>query len=82
MNVYCLNHINIILEEGASKDPCTDTYCGPSAFSEVEVKAVADYIAMQKGTIKAFIDFHSYSQLWMTPWGYTKDLPPDYADLV
>ncbi|XP_063403497.1 carboxypeptidase B-like [Mytilus trossulus] len=67
-------------KEGASKEPCSDTYCGPSAFSEVEVKAVADFISAQKGTIKAFIDFHSFSQLWMTPWGWTKKLPTDYED--
>ncbi|XP_063440738.1 carboxypeptidase B-like [Mytilus trossulus] len=66
---------------GASKEPCSDTYCGPSAFSEVEVKAVSDFINSHKGTIKAFIDFHSFSQLWMTPWGYTKDLPTDYTQL-
>ena len=69
-------------EGGASKEPCSDTYCGPSAFSEVEVKAVSDFINSHKGTIKAFIDFHSFSQLWMTPWGYTKDLPTDYTQLV
>lgn len=72
--------ICFISEEGASKAPCSDQYCGPSPFSESEVKSVADFISMHKCTIKAFIDFHSYSQLWMTPWGYTKDLPADYTD--
>ncbi|XP_069112245.1 carboxypeptidase B-like [Argopecten irradians] len=67
-------------KEGASKNPCTDTYCGPSAFSEVEVKGVADYI---KGipNVRGFIDFHSYSELWMSPWGYTKELPKDYSNM-
>lgn len=32
--------------------------------------------------IKAFLTMHSYSQLWLTPWGYTTDVPNDYADLV
>lgn len=66
-------------KEGASKDPCSDLYCGPSPFSESEVKSVANFINMHKCTIKAFIDFHSYSQMWLTPWGYTNDLPADYA---
>ncbi|KAK3591371.1 hypothetical protein CHS0354_040333 [Potamilus streckersoni] len=65
-------------KSGASKDPCSDDYCGPFAFSEVEVKGVADYIMTQTKNITGFIDFHSYSQLWMTPWGYTKELPPDF----
>lgn len=83
LSLNCIRiHLFILFnsEGGASKEPCSDTYCGPSAFSEVEVQAVSDFIDMHKDTIKAFIDFHSYSQLWMTPWGYTKDLPADYAD--
>jgi hypothetical protein len=85
LSLNCISiHLFILFnsEGGASKEPCSDTYCGPSAFSEVEVQAVSDFIDMHKDTIKAFIDFHSYSQLWMTPWGYTKDLPSDYEDLV
>ena len=67
----------IITEEGASKDPCSDTYCGPKAFSEVEVKGVADFLSKIEN-LKGFIDFHSYSQLWMSPWGYTKEKPEDF----
>lgn len=32
--------------------------------------------------MKGFIDFHSFAQLWMSPWGYTKKLPPDFKDQV
>lgn len=63
---------------GATPDPCDDEYCGPSAFSEPEVKALANYIVSQ-GNIMGYIDFHSYSQLFMSPWGWTTDLPKDYA---
>ena len=55
---------------GADNNPCSDSYCGPSAFSEKCVKHVADYILTKKN-IQSFIDFHSYSQLWMSPYGYT-----------
>eukprot|EP01136_Pigoraptor_vietnamica_P018372 Opistho-1_new@5357 len=65
-------------EAGASTDPCAEDYQGPSAFSEIEVKSVAQYIKAQ-GNIKRYINFHSYSQLWMSPWGYTSDKPKDYA---
>lgn len=64
-------------KQGASKDPCSDTYCGPKAFSEVEVKGVADFI-LTIPRRKAFIDVHSYSQLWMSPWGFTEEFPPDF----
>jgi len=66
-------------EQGASRDPCSDSYCGKSAFSEKEVKAVADYVKTV-GNVKAFIDFHSYSQLWMQPYGWTAAKPKDYDD--
>jgi len=65
-------------EAGADSNPCSDAYCGSSAFSEIEVKTVADYIKNQ-GNIQGYINFHSYSQLWMSPWGYTTDLPKDYT---
>jgi hypothetical protein len=32
--------ICFISEEGASKEPCSAQYCGPSPFSESEVKSV------------------------------------------
>jgi murein tripeptide amidase MpaA len=54
---------------GASHDPCTDTYCGEKPFSEIEVAQVAKFIADQQGSIVNYINFHSYSQLWMSPWG-------------
>jgi len=28
-----------------------------------------------------YLTFHTYSQLWLTPWGYTEVLPDDYDDL-
>jgi hypothetical protein len=54
---------------GASKDPCDDTYCGGKAFSEIETVQVAKFIADHNDTIVHYINFHSFSQLWMSPWG-------------
>jgi len=64
---------------GASSDPCSDSYCGPSPFSDLVVANVANFIKNKRNNTKAFIDFHSYSQLWMTPYGYTASKPRDYA---
>jgi len=63
---------------GSSENCLSGSYAGPEAFSEVEVQAQSNFIYANKDTIKAYINFHSYGQLWMTPWGYTTDLPPDY----
>lgn len=64
--------------EGASATPSNDTYRGPSAASEVETQNLANYISSIP-RIKAHIDFHSYSQLVMSPWAWTAALPVDHA---
>ncbi len=62
---------------GSSPDPCSQIYRGTSAFSEPETQVVRDYVTANL-RIEASIDFHSYSQLVMSPWGYTSALPPDH----
>jgi len=66
---------------GASTDPCSDNYCGPRAFSEVEVKQMSDLINQYKAQTVAYFAIHSYSQLWMWPWGDTTVLPPNAHQL-
>ncbi|KXS20897.1 peptidase M14, carboxypeptidase A [Gonapodya prolifera JEL478] len=59
---------------GSSRNPCSEAYLGPSPFSSQEPKAIADYVLSRKKAgvdVKVYIDFHAYSQLWMSPWGYT-----------
>ncbi|KAM4746997.1 carboxypeptidase A2-like [Rhinophrynus dorsalis] len=65
---------------GASADPCSDSYRGPSAESEVEVKAIANFIRGH-GNFKGFVSIHSYSQLLLFPYGYKCTNPADFAEL-
>ncbi|NXN37719.1 CBPA2 Carboxypeptidase, partial [Rhinoptilus africanus] len=65
---------------GASSNPCSDSYRGPSANSEVEVRSVVNFIK-NHGNIRAFLTLHSYSQLLMYPYGYKCTPPADYAEL-
>nr|XP_003229181.2 PREDICTED: carboxypeptidase A1 [Anolis carolinensis] len=65
---------------GASGSPCTETYRGPYANSEPEVKAIVDFVKSH-GNIKAFISIHSYSQLLLYPFGYTRTAAADKAEL-
>jgi murein tripeptide amidase MpaA len=65
---------------GSSTNPCSETYRGPKPFSEPESTAIATY-AKNTPNIKGYIDFHSYSQLWMRPWGYTSAAPADEATM-
>ncbi|CAF0850217.1 unnamed protein product [Brachionus calyciflorus] len=66
---------------GASNNPCSDTFAGPSADSEVETKAVEKAINDKLGNWDAFITIHSYGNFWMVPWGWGKPQIPDYNDL-
>ena len=46
------------------------------------MRAVSEFIMSRNGTWLVFVTLHSYSQLWMAPWGYTDDRPDDYNRLV
>uniref|UniRef100_A0A7E4VHY7 Zinc carboxypeptidase A 1 n=1 Tax=Panagrellus redivivus TaxID=6233 RepID=A0A7E4VHY7_PANRE len=63
---------------GASSDPCHETYHGPAAFSEPESRSVKEFL--EKNPVKAFVTLHSYSQLWLIPYGHRKRAyPQDYS---
>jgi len=68
---------------GSSYDSCQDTYHGSAPFSEAESRATRDAINAIKSTqtVAAFVSVHSYSQLWMTPYGSKKSLSPHNTDL-
>ena len=63
---------------GSSSNPCTDTYMGKSAFSEIENQNVRDFLSKHKDTIMYYVNLHSYSQLVLLPWGYTEEPMPVY----
>ncbi|SER04479.1 Proprotein convertase P-domain-containing protein [Lentzea xinjiangensis] len=62
---------------GSSGSTGSDTYRGPNAESAPEVKVVADFVRGRnvggKQQITASIDFHTYSELILWPWGWTYD---------
>lgn len=81
-NHWPLIGIYISAEVGASRSPCSDTYCGPAAESEKETKALADFIRKNLSSIKAYLTIHSYSQLLLYPYSYANKLPANYEELV
>jgi len=64
-------------EAGQSTDACSDSYSGKKAADQPEVSAVQDFIR-EKDNFLGYINFHSYSQLWMSPWGYTSAKAKDF----
>ncbi|XP_074657947.1 carboxypeptidase B-like [Tubulanus polymorphus] len=69
------------MEQGASSYECSETYAGPSAMSEPETQAVANFIETNKQRIRMYLSFHSFGQYFLTPWGYGRVLPDDYKQL-
>jgi len=67
-------------EVGASSNPCSDTYAGPSAFSEIETLSLSEYLKSLKGKINLYISLHAYSQYLLYPYGHTNELPDNVAD--
>lgn len=65
---------------GTSDDTSSLVYCGEYPFSEPETQAIRDLALNHSFSVA--IDFHTFGDLVMWPWGYTTDLPPDNDDLV
>ena len=77
--------------QGSSGSQCNDTYRGPSAGSEPEIKALESYVrslwpdrrgsgkndAAPSDTSGIHLDVHSYSELVLWPWGDTSQAAPN-----
>ncbi|KAG6130276.1 hypothetical protein E4U35_002016 [Claviceps purpurea] len=61
------------VEGGASKNPCAEDFKGTAAGDAPETKALSEFLRKVKAEqgLKLYIDYHSYSQLVMTPYGYS-----------
>ena len=62
---------------GASDDPQDETYRGSAPFSAPETAAIAEFIDSRvvggEQQIKSAIDFHTFSELVLWPFGHTPD---------
>lgn len=56
---------------GAATSPSGETYRGEAAFSEPETQAIRDFAISHKN-LKMSMSYHSFSNLILWPWGYTK----------
>jgi hypothetical protein len=67
---------------GSSPTPSSETYRGPSAFSEPESQVIRDFVNSREFT--SAITYHSYSNLYIYPWGYDEIYTPaaDHACFV
>jgi len=57
-----------VTEGQTSCSPCSEVFCGPSAFSEPETRNVKHLLDSRR--VNCFVDVHSYSELVLYPWGH------------
>ncbi|XP_011632281.1 zinc carboxypeptidase-like [Pogonomyrmex barbatus] len=69
------------VSEGLTSLPCSELYAGSHPFSEIETKSMSEYIESISDKFYTYISFHSYSQLLMYPYGYTKEHLDNHEDL-
>jgi len=71
-------------KEGVNKDRCSNVYPGKKAFDQENTRMVKEYLESQKdqesqkSKLVLYVTYHSYSQLFLTPLGYTTDEPENY----
>ncbi len=68
------------LNSGSSPNTNNDTYRGPSAFSEPETQAIRNLVT-NATNLKALVTYHSFSELFLRPWGYSTSDPPGESTL-
>uniref|UniRef100_A0A182PLQ5 Zinc carboxypeptidase A 1 n=1 Tax=Anopheles epiroticus TaxID=199890 RepID=A0A182PLQ5_9DIPT len=69
------------MEGGASQVTCNDIYAGPSPASEVETRNMMEYYETIVDRIELHLQFHSYGQYILLPYGYQDaDYPENYSD--
>ncbi len=52
---------------------CSEEYAGPYPFSEPEVVAVRDFISWEVPQLELYMTLHSYGQILLYPWSYSKE---------
>ena len=60
---------------GSSPDPSSETYRGTAAFSEPETESMRNFINSRH--FKIIMNFHSYANDFLYPWGYSDIFTPD-----
>ncbi|CDO96606.1 unnamed protein product [Kluyveromyces dobzhanskii CBS 2104] len=70
---------------GSNNFPCSENYSGESPFEALEAESWDEYVNKVKSeyNIHGYLDFHSYAQEVLYPYGYSCDaLPRDLENLL
>jgi len=64
---------------GSSPDTSSEVYRGPAPQSEPETQAMVAFLSSRG--FRSALSVHSFSNLWLSPWGYTFADPPQLGQL-
>ena len=64
-------------DSGSSPNQGSEVYRGPAPFSEPETQAIRDFCVQHQ--FKIALNYHSFSNLLIIPWGFDNSLTPDDA---
>ena len=67
-----------LLQQKPIEKSCDEDYPGPKAKSEKETNNIINFFR-QHAPIVGAIDWHSYGQLILRPWGFNNNTSPDDA---
>ena len=65
---------------GVSSNPCSIVYPGTRPFDQANTAAVKSYLESHQSKLQLYVTYHSYSQLFLTPVGYSADIIPENND--
>lgn len=66
-------------DQGSSPDGCDQTYRGPGPFSEPETNAIKNFV--EEHDFKIALNYHSYSNILIYPYGWEYNLYPVEEDM-
>ncbi len=75
-------------QPGASPDPCTDTFqgrCAGDTPENIAVSGLSNRLGASPKGIRSYIDWHSYGNKILTPWGWTcepSEQPPSLPRML
>ncbi|XP_078260581.1 carboxypeptidase O-like [Rhinoraja longicauda] len=67
---------------GASRNCCSQIYCGTAPESEPETRAVANFLRHHVSEVLCYLTIHSFSQMILTPFGYTRSTVSNHEEMM
>ena len=65
---------------GVSNNPCSNVYPGTAPFDQPNTHIVKTYLETKKSILKMYLSYHSHSQTFLTPVGYSEEVIPADQD--